>query len=114
MVGKLWGACAILSTLQQSLETGQRLALAPSRQLPLQAFFTARHGPAMVRGKYGLEQKGEIAQQRLIGCEPPIKGGIHKAAVLLQCPDANAIEIPGCCDGQSARGLGLGATGFPA
>jgi hypothetical protein len=68
----------------------------------------------MVGREYGLEQKGEIAQQRLVGCEPPIKSGIHKAAVLLQRPDANTIKIAISCYGQTARTLRLSAAGLPS
>lgn len=84
-----------------------------SRELDLQAFFAARHRPAVVGGEDWFEDWGEEFQERFFGADVPVVGDVDVGAGLRQRPFAAADEIAEGFDDEAVRSR-LGHAEAPA
>src|SRR6266446_6122781 len=80
----------------------------PPPQLELQALLSACHGPAVVGGE------GAVAEERLLGRDPPVIRHVDEVAALPQRPDARALEVAMRDELEARRRRRLGDGEVPA
>src|SRR5260370_17042802 len=79
---------------------------APS-QLRTQRFFSAHHRPTVIGGEHRFQQERQVTQQRLLRANFPLVNDVYQKPILLERPNASAIEISPSLERKSVRGARL-------
>src|SRR5205085_2658501 len=66
---------------------------AAAQEFEFEARFAAGHGPAVVGGEDGFQEKRECVQQPLVWAYAPVVGDVHERAGLRERPDAAPVEV---------------------